>query len=309
MTIAEWQGRLADHFTVKGVIGGHLSEVFELEDAVGDHLVSTFHGQSVLIDSLQSFFVETLRATYTILGKSGWPSGAANYPVVVAWYAMLFRRYRACELLFIKGYPLDGYALLRDLKDRLFLLAGVVHNMTTFPRILGITDTSIANTEEWKKQSTAARRTEESRIRQRLVGAQSNLSAEVLRELKQWEHLFHDEVHSGRLSLFQEVDSLVRGRAPGIGPTFSQESFAMYMNRADELGWLIARLLPYLQPTPGAFDTDWHTKLAVLDESFRYAVEGLSLLGKKIGEAFITLVDQKFSFRQPLSYTEADGGL
>ena len=37
----------------------------------------------------------------------------------------------------MKGYPLDAYSLMRDLKDRAFLLAGVAHNITTFPTIIG----------------------------------------------------------------------------------------------------------------------------------------------------------------------------
>ena len=79
------------------------------------------------------------------------------------------------------------------------------------------------------------------------------------------------------------------------------------MNRSSELGWLILRLLPYLQMTESAFGDGWHRKYLVLDESFRFMVHGLTKLGKKIGEAFITLVDEKFSFKPPFRYFEADG--
>ena len=50
---------------------------------------------------------------------------------------MIFRRVRACENLLLNGYPLDGYALLRDLKDRAIFLAAIAHNLTTWNALLG----------------------------------------------------------------------------------------------------------------------------------------------------------------------------
>jgi hypothetical protein len=100
---------------------------------------------------------------------------------------------------------------------------------------------------------------------------------------------------------------MANGMANRVGPTFHEQAFAMYMNRASEVGWLILRLLPYLQIQENGFGIDWHRKCAVLDDSFRYMVHGLSNLGKKIGDAFITLVDERFSFGRSLSYFEPDG--
>lgn len=91
-----------------------------------------------------------------------------------------------------------------------------------------------------------------------------------------------------------------------VGPTHYQPAFTMYMNRVVELGWLVLRLLPYLQLERGAFGSDWHRKYAVLDNSFRYMVQGLSNMGKKIADAFMILVDQKFSFPD-LCYFDPDG--
>jgi hypothetical protein len=36
-------------------------------------------------------------------------------------------------------------------------------------------------------------------------------------------------------------------------------------------------------------------------------VEELDILGKRIGSAFITMVDVNFSFKQPFHYFEAEG--
>lgn len=80
----------------------------------------------------------------------------------------------------------------------------------------------------------------------------------------------------------------------------------MYMNRVVEVAWLLLRLFPYLQAKEAAFDAQWHGRYKILDESFRYAQQALSQLGKSIGDAFIRFVDEKFSFEQPFYYTEAN---
>jgi hypothetical protein len=85
----------------------------------------------------------------------------------------------------------------------------------------------------------------------------------------------------------------------GIGLSFSPVRPPM--------GWLIVRLLPYLQPAEAAFGTGWRRKLDILDDSFRYAQRGLGNVDKKISDAFITLVEQKVSFDAKFHYFEPDG--
>ncbi len=81
----------------------------------------------------------------------------------------------------------------------------------------------------------------------------------------------------------------------------------MYMNRASEIAWLLLRSLPYLQVEDNAFGDRWQEKHKILDDSFLYMQKGLSGLGKEIGDAFITLVEKKFSFDETFYYFEADG--
>jgi hypothetical protein len=291
---------------VNGVVGGHLSDVLDRERAVGEQVVSTFRGQNTLIDSFQSFFIETLHLALQRVLECSWPSSPSNYPLAFAYFRILFRRYRACEVLFYKGYPLDGYSLLRDIKDRTFLLAGVAHNMTTFPDIMGELP-PLSDKREWKKKSTRARKDAENRISRRLLGVDSGLPPDILAEIGLWDELFHEEVHGGKLSLVHELQYLTSGVAMPIGPTLHEQAFAVYMNRSSELGWLILRLLPYLQMADGAFGEEWKRKQTILDDSFRFMAHGLTRIGKRIGEAFIAFVDQKFSFKEPFYYVDADG--
>jgi hypothetical protein len=308
MGIDEWHSRLADTFTVNGLVGGHLVEVHDRERDIGDHLVTTFRGQNELIDSFQSYYVETLNLAIDLVVRQGWLPHPSSYALALAQFLSLFRRYRACELLFYSGYPLDGYSLLRDVKDRAVMLAGVAHNMTTLTKIMG-TEPPMEDKVQWRKRVIRNRKNEEQRISKRIYGDDSGLRSEITGELRFWDNLFHEEVHGGQLSLIHEVELLTKGMANRAGPTFHQQAFAVYMNRSAELGWLILRLMPYLQMSENAFGDDWHRKHSVLDDSFRFMVQGLTTLGKKIGEAFICLVDEKFIFRQPFHYFEADGCL
>jgi hypothetical protein len=308
MTVNEWRARLADNFTVGGLVGGNLVQVQEREAEVAEYLVKTFGGQNTLIDSFQSFYIETLNIAMRGVVENGWPDAPSNYALVFAQFSTLFRRYRACELLSFNGYPLDGYSLLRDIKDRAFMLAGLAHNMTTVLKIMG-TVPMMADKVAWKRRSTRSRKDEENRITRHISGADSGLPPTVVAELRLWDELFHEEVHGGKLSLTHEIGFFSQGFAMPVGPTLHEQAFAVYMNRSSELGWLILRLLPYLQVAENAFDNEWQRKYAVLDESFRYIVQGLTKLGKTMGQTFITLVDKKFSFKQPFKYFEADGSV
>jgi hypothetical protein len=133
----------------------------------------------------------------------------------------------------------------------------------------------------------------------------------VIKELGTWERMFHEEVHGSRSSLGTDVMRWRLGKGePSIGPTspvLSEAAWLNYMYRAAEIGWLIVRLLPYLQPVENAFGEDWLRKHGVLDDSFRFSEESLSNIGREIGDAFIEFVDAKFSFKKPFYYSEADG--
>jgi hypothetical protein len=151
MDIAAWQKRLEDNFTVKGIVGGNLLEIIDQERICGEYFVNKFHGQDVLINSFQSFYIETITNVFDWVGVHGWLKDCEYYAPLLFHYITTFRGFRACENLLLKGYPLDGYALLRDLKDRCIFLAGIAHNITSFPTLLGIQGVKSATIAEWPK--------------------------------------------------------------------------------------------------------------------------------------------------------------
>lgn len=307
MNVAEWQKRIEDNFTVNGVIGGRLLEVLDLEKACGDYFARTFHGQSVLIDSFQSFYIESIEDALQWVAVHGWPTRCENYAPILVYYVTMFRRFRACENLLLKGYPLDGYALLRDLKDRAVLLAGVAKNMTTLPSLLGYASAGVL-TDDARRKAKKDRKAEERRVVSKFIRKESGLPEEIIKDLEKWEQLFHEEVHGSKLSFATELGDWIRGTAGlSIGPRPKEEPMAMYMNRAVEVAWLLVRLLPYVQLKENAFGAEWHRRHSILDESCRHAQLGLSRLGKRIGDAFIRFVEVKFSFKDPFYYFEATG--
>lgn len=307
MDVSEWQKRLEDRFTVNGVVGENLLPIFEQERVCGEYFATKFHGQCVLIDSFQSFFIETINKSLDWVKANGWPKDCDYYPPLLIYFITTFRSFRACENLLIKGYPLDGYALLRDLKDRCILLAGIAHNLTTFPAIFGIQNIENQTVEQWRKIKNS-RKKEEKRVFNLMIRRNCGLPDNIVKELEIWEQLFHEEVHGSKFSFFSEMRNWIVKKEPlSVGPLPKEDSMAMYMNRSCEIGWLLVRLMPYIQPDENVFGDIWIDKYRTLDDSFRYMQQGLEKLGKKIGEAFIKFVDDKFKFRSPFYYFEADG--
>lgn len=305
MDVSEWQARLESTFKAHGMVGGQLFDVFELEEKAGELYTNRFRGQCALIDSFQGFYIETLKTAAKWVSAHGWPKSCPDYSVVFLYYVIMFRSFRACEVLLLKGYPLDGYSLYRDLKDRSIFLAAIAHNITSFTRIFGYSGSKAKIDEAEYKISKAERKREEYRVLDLMIRKKSGLPDDIVSELDKWEQLFHEEVHGSRFSFFTELGKWARtGNLPSIGPALDVSSIAMYMNRSTEIGWMIVRLLPYLQAEENAFGTEWQKKQQVLDESFRFGQEGLSNLGKKIGAAFIAFIDHKLTFPAPFYYKE-----
>lgn len=138
-----------------------------------------------------------------------------------------------------------------------------------------------------------------------MIREKSGLDSGILCELKKWEQLFHDEVHGSKLTLFTESRQWFRGEKPlSIGTVPIEKQYSMYMNRSSEIGWLIVRLLPFLQIEPYGFGEEWAEKWNVLDDSFKIMVEDLEKRGKKIATAFISFINTKFLFTPETCYHE-----
>ena len=95
----------------------------------------------------------------------------------------------------------------------------------------------------------------------------------------------------------------MKGEKPlSLGPLPEEKTIGMYMNRNNEISWIILRTLPFLQLEPRAFGKEWARKWHVLDDSFGITIEELGNINKKIAWAVIALVDRKFRFTPEETY-------
>src|SRR6266849_207487 len=114
MDVSEWQGRLEQTFMENGVVGGSLLDVLAGEQAYFSSVENNFYGYLILTDSFFSFYVDTLRLADSKRIEKGQALGKTWYSPLLLHRATNFRIFRAAENLFRLGYPLSGYALLRD---------------------------------------------------------------------------------------------------------------------------------------------------------------------------------------------------
>lgn len=306
MDVAEWQRRLENYFMVDGVTGKPLLPVLNMESDYGRYVVERFLGQFVLMDSFFTFFIETVDKAVKFARLKKWPPEYSIYPFVLLYYITIFRSFRAAENLLKSGYPLDGYALLRDLKDRAIFVGALVHGKTSFRKLLGILEKqSVPSITEKEYQTIKRRRKDEQRrILDEMIRRKSGLPADVQKELEIWENLFHEEVHGSLLTFSKDIGWL-QGKQPlSFGPIPNDGSIAMYINRASEIGWLFLRTFPFLQLEPNAFGKEWREKWTVLDDSFRIMIQSLEKIGKKIGHVFPILINARFTFPDDLYYHE-----
>jgi len=311
MDVSEWQKRLVDTFSTDEIVGKRLMAIIEMEKAYGLHVVNEYHGYRVLTDSFFDFYIETLHAADDWISVNGFPSDAPSYSSVFLFYVMSFRRLRAAENLFLCGYPMDGYSLLRDMKDRAICMGAIMNRLGSFSSLyLGerhIDDQGKTLSRDEYIDVSKNREKKERAVRKQMIGEESGLTAEQIYELKRWDKLFNEEVHGSRFSYFMEGGPWLKGEKPlSLGPIPNNPSIGMYMNRSNEIGWMIFRTLPFLQLSSGAFGEEWARKWHILDESFRSAIEDLGHMNKKIAWAIIALVDQKFRLSPEEIYFETD---
>jgi hypothetical protein len=288
-------------FNRDGVIGGtSLIPVIEAERGFGEAVDARLRGHLVLSESFQNFLFDTVR-----LGEGKWrsgknPQGHLWYGVMVLECAALFRALRAADILLHAGYPLDGFSLLRDVRDRAIFLAGVGNGIVTLKQLGGYPEADVSRgalTEEtWAQSRRQAEAVERDTLR-RTIGTDSGLPDATVDELRRWTDLFHLEVHGSRLTRASEFHEWFTGRNPlPLAPALREQSLAVFANRFVEVSWMVLRCLPLLQLASGAFGEEWAHRWTVLDDSFRHDAEDLWRMGKPIEGAIIHMIDTKLAF-------------
>ncbi len=299
MKVAGWLSRLDDAFGEGQFIGPDLLPVVTAETDYGVAAARSYAGFFALSSCIQSLVLQTLAtAQRTRLAKSG----EGWFRPVLLSFAGLFRILRAAESLFLHGYPLNAYAQLRDLKDRLLATGAVINGYITFQDANGWNTVNVApelfTIEDFRKRREARKKADRF-ILDHMTGKQSGLSIETRSELRKWSDFFHTEVHGGRFTFALEGEDWLYGRAPlPIAPSLGSHSKGegLFISHFEQLGWLLVRTLPYLQPPETHFSSKWHTRWAILDDSLRIVTEERVSAERPLFAAFLELVNQKFAF-------------
>lgn len=307
MKISEWQRRLEKNFLENS--SEFYIEIELPEMQFEEFIESNFIGFKVMALSSLVFFHETLRIVLSQFLKDNNTPHKYYTPVLVQYIAN-FKNLRATYILFEKGYPFDGFALLRDLSERAIFYAAAGNKYITIPDLFGHIglDENLENiTDEQRDQiQNKIKETGKKAVKELLGNFRQNYK-QFYDELEILRDLFNREVHSSKLTYANQLIPWVKGmRSPSLGPIDDDEDqgLIMYMNRFAEIGWMHHRLLPLLQFNNNSFDTDWKDKWIIIDESFHFLVKSLSESGLLIADAIIKLLDTEFNFNPSHSFCE-----
>jgi hypothetical protein len=253
------------------------------------------------------FFAETLQIQVEYHSQHGWPPQEPNYAVTFLMYLTMFRAVRATEVLSVHGYPLQGYALQRSIKDQIFVLWAVANNIVDSSELFGWQEgLALDGTRDEAMKKTAENRMKtERKIRSLIIGKESGLSEGAQAELLGWEQMFNAETHRGLFTLVDAFKDALKRTLVVVGPNPDEMSDAMFFNRSNELNWMILRLIPCIRRREIVWGDEWAKKWDLLEESFRMMNEGLADLGKKIPLAHLEMIETKFKFGLDPYYIES----
>jgi hypothetical protein len=222
-------------------------------------------------------------------------------------YLTMFRTVRATEVICVNGYPLQGYALQRSIKDQVFVLSAVANSMMGFEELFGLSEGGAdgARDETNRKMVAPSRMKVERKIRSLIIGEQSGLSKNTQTELLFWDQMFNTETHRGLFTLFKSLECALEGKLDAVGPSPPNETNdAMFLNRSNELNWMILRLMPFMRRKELEWSDEWRRKWRLLEESFRMMNQGFTDLGKTIPLAHLEMIETKFNFGLDHYYLE-----
>lgn len=305
MEIPKWKLDLLETFSTSRQHTGAFGLVLAAENDYEQSLRSQFPSYYAMIDGFQVFLAETLATADSKRREVDPCNCPKNFGVFLLTITGSFQEMRAANLSLTAGYPMPAYVLLRNLKERVLLLGAVGNQYTTVSKAKGLEGAEINEETGRLNLCTVrqARMKEEQQIFDRMLrGESSGLAGKTRESLKKWERLFNEEVHGGHGFISLNGISWVQGRVPlPVAPAPEQQALTLFMDCSWEVAWLLLRLLPLLQPEPGAFGAPWKHDWQLLNNSFKQAANGFTREGKPIGEAIIELVEQKFSFSPELT--------
>jgi hypothetical protein len=296
----ELQNRLSDEFTTDGILGKRVDDVIHCESDYGAFVENSYKGYCILSRSIQEFYMDTLQTAASVWTKKDNPPPPLTCVDTWLWHLANFRSIRAVDILFHNGYPMDGFARLRHLKESALYLGAMLGGLTSYFRIKGYDDVMTAGkpfTQEDADRVKKNRKKEEKRILDLMLRENSGLPLDHRAQLKEWEEDFHSEVHGAFLTQVLEHGPAILGEdTTSVAPQPREKSCVMFMSAFVEVGWLLHRTLPILQLSHQRFDDRWVGKWRLLDVNFLVMKRSQAEKGDPFSDVFINFVATKFPF-------------
>jgi hypothetical protein len=192
--IKQRQKLLFDAFGHNGIYGGkYFGPVYDAEKKIGGIFNDTYYGLRILTDCFLDFFGQTLLEQIELNNTKGWPQEEANYATCVLMYLTIFRSVRASDVCASNAYPLQGYIIQRSIKDQAFILWAAASNIADFPTLFGRKGLPEDRpwTDEDNEKAIKNRRSIENKVREKLIGAKSDLKPETIKLLLKVDGMFN----------------------------------------------------------------------------------------------------------------------
>ncbi len=290
---------LEAHFSINGIHGESLIPTIKSERNYVSTLNENFKGYMISSESFQGFYLETLKLATTQWNEVDDQKSLPGYQSMLLFFFSIFKSIRACDILAQHGYPLPGFALLRDVKDRAIFLGAVAGQITTIGALLGEKDGGHENNQHYIR----ALKKEHFRVLGAMIHKNPSLEKEVIDYLRKWEDVFHSEVHLAKLSFATLLDYVTQSGVLPISPDPSDDSVATYINCLNHVTLLLTATLPLLQIRQNSFGEKWREDHEVLLKCQRHLTQRHADLGKEMSRAILVFADKMFSFPETLCYS------
>ena len=286
--------RLNDISKYDGMPYGRVNLLIEEEEKHAQAILQ-YEGYLALSNSFKCFVLETIELLNKECFTKLTTPMSEPYAVFIPRLTHSFLSLCGSEKASINGYPYQGYTQLRNVFDDMVLISAALQNITDIYSIEGIEPGKPIDPSAMKKMRIGT----EFEVRRKMTGTKSGLSQQTINELSKLDALFDYETHGARLSLAQSMKWMKGLASLPILPKFNKSAFTMFLNRFCEIGWMIHRVIPNMQPSGIALPNKWKEKWRIIDDSFEHAVSDLSDEGgKKIGSAFVEFVKTKFPYNE-----------
>ncbi|MEX0734322.1 MAG: hypothetical protein WDZ66_12165 [Steroidobacteraceae bacterium] len=298
--VDQFMRELTEIADYRGKPFGRANLLFRAEDEHSQEIAKRFKGYLVLSDAFKCFYLESVEVMNTQARPKVKEQVSEFYGLLIPRLSNAFLALCGAERIAIKGYPYQGYTVLRNVYDNLVLTSAALQRITDFYSIEGVRPEQV---EYDPAAARKLRKAAEFAVRRQMTGDQSGLSPETRTEIDIWDSLFDLETHGGRLSATNSMEWLRGQGTLSVVPRFEERGWVMYMNRFMEIAWMLHRLMPNIQPPAIPFEEPWPKKWKILDQSFSETVSALTeQRGKPIGDALVELVERKFPFHPELQF-------